>query len=154
MTIEQRLAALNLELPGPAAPAGNYVPFVVVGNLVYVAGQLPRRDDRIEVLGKLGADVDVTRGQEAARLCALNALTHLRTACGGDLERVVRCVRLTGYVNCTSDFTEQPKVLNGASDLMVEIFGDRGRHVRVAVGANALPGNAACEIESLFEIRI
>lgn len=154
MTIEQRLAALDIVLPSPAAPAGNYVPFVIVGNLVHVAGQLPRRDGEIQVVGKLGAEVDIARGQEAARWCALNALTHLRTACGGDLDRVVRCVRLTGYVNCTPDFTDQPKVLNGASDLMVEIFGDRGRHARTAVGAIALPSNAACEIESLFEIRV
>lgn len=154
MSIEQKLASLKIVLPEPASPAGNYVPSVLVGDMVYIAGQVPRRDGKLQVVGKVGGELSVAQGQEAARMCALNILAQLKVACGGDLDRVVRCIRLTGYVNCTPDFLEQPKVINGASDLLVDIFGDRGRHARTAVGANALPGNAACEIESLFQILV
>lgn len=154
MSIEQKLASLKIVLPEPASPAGNYVPSVLVGDMVYIAGQVPRRDGKLQVVGKVGGELIVAQGQEAARMCALNILAQLKVACGGDLDRVVRCIRLTGYVNCTPDFREQPKVINGASDLLVDIFGDRGRHARTAVGASALPGNAACEIESLFQILV
>ena len=153
MSIQQTLHKLGIELPAPAAPAGNYVPFVVVGNLVFIAGQVPRRDGRLQVVGKLGGALGLADGQKAARLCALNILAQLQVACEGDLDRVVRCVRLTGFVNCTPEFTEQPSVINGASDLMIEVLGNQGRHARTAVGANGLPGDAACEIESIFEIR-
>jgi enamine deaminase RidA (YjgF/YER057c/UK114 family) len=148
-----KLQSLGLVLPAPADPAGNYVPFVIVGDLVYVAGQVPRRDGKLQVVGKVGGDLTLEQGQEAARICALNILAQLNMACGGELARVLRCIRLTGYVNCTPDFLDQPKVVNGASDLLVQVLGEKGRHVRTAVGANALPGNAACEIESLFQIR-
>jgi enamine deaminase RidA (YjgF/YER057c/UK114 family) len=153
MGIAQRLESLGIVLPSPASPAGNYVPTLVVGDMVYVAGQLPRRDGMLAYAGKVGAELDVEQGQLAARLCALNVLAQLKVACGGDLDRVVQCVRLTGFVNCVPGFTEQPKVLNGASDLMVEVFGDAGRHVRTAVGCHALPSGATCEVESLFRIR-
>ena len=154
MSIEEKLASLRLVLPDPASPAGNYIPFVLVADMVYIAGQVPRRGSKLQVIGKVGGELSVAQGQEAARICALNILAQLKVACEGDLGRVVRCVRLTGYVNCTPDFPEQPKVINGASDLLVEVFGDRGRHARTAVGVNMLPGNATCEIESLFQIRL
>jgi enamine deaminase RidA (YjgF/YER057c/UK114 family) len=153
MSVHATLRTLGIELPAPAAPAGNYVPFVIVGDLVYVAGQVPRRDGRLQFVGKVGDALDVAQGQQAARLCALNILAQLNVACEGNLDRVARCVRLTGYVNCAPTFTEQPSVINGASDLMVEVFGERGRHARSAVGANALPGDCACEVESLFQLR-
>lgn len=153
MSFRATLHALGLDLPPPASPAGNYVPFTVVGNLVYVAGQVPRRDGKIAIAGKLGGGLDIAQGQEAARICALNALAQLDVACAGDIERVVRCVRVTGYVNSTPEFTEHPAVVNGASDLLVQVLGERGRHARTAVGVAALPGNSACEVETLFEIR-
>lgn len=152
-TIEARLAALGIELPAPANPAGNYVPAAIVNGIAYIAGQVTRRDGVLQHVGKLGRELDVAQGQAAARLCGLNILAQLKVACGGDLERVVRCIRLTGFVNCTPDFGDQPGVVNGASDLLVEVFGDRGRHVRTAVGVAALPGGCACEIESTFEVR-
>lgn len=153
MSFKNAVQAAGLELPSPASPAGNYVPYVVVGNMVYVAGQVPRRDGKIAIAGKLGRDLDVAKGQEAARICALNALAQLDAACGGDIDRLVRCVRVTGYVNSTPDFAEHPAVINGASDLLVQVLGERGRHARTAVGVAALPGNSACELETLFEIR-
>lgn len=150
--IDARLKELGLELP-PAAPAvANYVPFVVSGNLVFVSGQLPMEAGKPAVLGRLGADVALDDGVRAARLCALNLLAQARAACGGDLDRVRRVVRLTGFVASTPDFIDQPKVVNGASDLMVEVLGDAGRHARVAVGATSLPLNAAVEIDGIFEI--
>jgi len=151
--VDDRLRALGLALPTASSPAGNYVPVVRVGNLVFVAGQLTRRDGQLEFVGKLGRELDVAAGQAAARLCALNILAQLKVACDGDLDRIVRCVRLTAYVNCTPDFDAQPQVANGASDLLVAVLGDAGRHVRTAVGANSLPGGVACEIESTFEVR-
>ncbi|MGE5546808.1 MAG: RidA family protein [Solirubrobacterales bacterium] len=150
--IDARLKELGLELP-PAAPAvANYVPFVVSGNLVFVSGQLPMEAGKPAVLGRLGADVALDDGVRAGRLCALNLLAQARAACGGDLDRVRRVVRLTGFVASTPDFIDQPKVVNGASDLMVEVLGDAGRHARVAVGATSLPLNAAVEIDGIFEI--
>ena len=153
MSIEKKLQSLEIVLPAPASPAGNYVPWVVVDNMAYIAGQTPRYGVDRRITGKLGLDLTIVQGQDAARLCALNILAQLRAACGGDLDRVVRCVRLTGFVNCTPEFDEHPAVINGASDLMVAVFGEAGRHARTALGANMLPGGAACEIESLFQIR-
>ena len=151
--IEARLKELGLELPAPGAPGGNYIPFVQVGELVFVAGQVTRLDGKLHFVGKVGRDLDVESGQQAARLCALNLLAQLKVACGGDLDRVVRCVRLTGYVNATPEFGEQPKVINGASDLMVAVFGDAGRHARTAVGVGSLPAGVACEVEGIFQVR-
>ena len=150
--IEARLAERNIVLPPAPGPAGSYVPYTVSGNLVFVSGQLPIEAGEVRHRGRLGADHDVGAGRRIARLCALNAIAQLRAACGGDLDRVRRCLRVTGYVACTADFTEQPAVINGASELVAEIFGDAGLHARVAVGANALPLGAAVEIESLWEI--
>jgi enamine deaminase RidA (YjgF/YER057c/UK114 family) len=151
-TIERRLAELKIALPPAAAPAGNYVPYVVVGNLVFVAGQLPLEDGKVRYPGKLGAGVSLEDGQKAARLCALNLIAQAKAACGGDLDRVQRCVKLTGFVNGTPEFADHPKVVNGASDLMAEVFGDRGRHARAAVGSSSLPLGAAVEIDAIFEI--
>jgi enamine deaminase RidA (YjgF/YER057c/UK114 family) len=150
--IESRLAELGIELPAAAAPAANYVPYVRSGNQVIISGQLPMQDGEVAVTGKLGADVDLATGQAAARLCAINILAQLRNALDGNFSRVVRCVRLGGFVACTPDFTDQPKVINGASDLMVGVLGDAGRHARVAVGAPVLPLNAAVEIDAIFEV--
>lgn len=151
MSVEQRLKDLGITLPVPAAAVANYVPFVVTGNLVFVSGQLPLDNGKPAVQGKLGAEVSVEDGTRAARLCALGLLAQLRAATG-DLNRVKRVVRLTAFVASTPDFTDQPKVVNGASDLMVEVLGDAGRHARVAVGAPSLPLNVAVEIEGIFEI--
>lgn len=150
--IEARLVELGITLPTPAPAVANYVPFVVTGNLVFISGQLPMENGKPVVLGRLGADVTIDEGYRAARLCAVNLLAQLRAACGGDFDRLRRVVRLTAFVACTGDFTDQPKVVNGASDLMVDVLGDAGRHARVAVGSPALPLNVAVEIEGVFEI--
>jgi enamine deaminase RidA (YjgF/YER057c/UK114 family) len=150
--IEARLRELGIELPQPAAPVANYVPFTTAGNLVFISGQVCQWNGEFRYIGKLGAGVGISDGQAAARLCAVNILAHLRVACGGDLDRVRRCLRLGGFVNCTPEFTDMPQVINGASDLMVAVFGDIGRHARAAVGMNALPAGVAVEVEAVFEI--
>lgn len=150
--IEQRLKELGVDLPEAAAPAANYVPFVVTGNLVFVSGQIPMREGKLVYTGKVGADLSLEDGQQAARLVGLNIIAQVKAACNGDLDRVRRCVKLGGFVNCASDFHQHPQVINGASDLMVEVFGDAGRHARFALGANALPFNVAVEIDAVFEI--
>ncbi len=151
-TIDQRLSQLGIKLPAPGAPGGNYVPFVRCGNLVFMAGQVTRMDGKMQYVGKVGRDVSVEDGQKAARVCALNLLAQLKVACDGNLDRVVRCVRLGGFVNCTPEFNEQPKVVNGASDVMVEVFGDRGTHARTAVGVGSLPMDSTVEVEAIFEV--
>ncbi len=149
--IETRLSELGLSLPDAPAPAANYVPFVQSGSLVFISGQISAGPEGL-ICGKLGDDLDVDAGLGAARACALALIAQLREACAGDLTRVQRVVKLTGFVNCTGDFTDQPKVVNGASDLMVAIFGEAGRHARAAVGAPSLPLGVAVEIEGIFEI--
>ena len=149
--IDARLAELGLVLPDTPAPAANYVSFVQSGSMVYVSGQVSR-DGNGFITGKLGAGVDAAAGAAAARTCALALIAQLRAACGGDLDRLVRVVKLTGFVNSAPDFTDQPKVVNGASDVFVEVFGDRGRHARSAVGMAALPLGVAVEVEGIFEI--
>ncbi len=151
-TIESRLAALGVTLPDAPAPAANYVPFVQVGDIVHVSGQIPMADGAF-ITGKLGDDMDAGAGAAAARLCAISLLAQVKAACGGDLERLVRVVKLTGFVNSTADFTDQPKVINGASDFMVEVLGEAGRHARSAVSAASLPFGVAVEIEGIFQIR-
>ncbi|MEE8123627.1 MAG: RidA family protein [Alphaproteobacteria bacterium] len=150
--IEARLAELNIALPQAATPVANYVPYVVSGPLVFLAGQVTVWNGEIRFVGKLGRDFTVEEGQEAARLCGLNLIAQARAACEGDLDRVVRCVKLTGFVNSMPDFTDQPKVMNGASDLMTEVFGESGRHARAAIGVNTLPLGVAVEVEGIFEI--
>lgn len=150
-SLETRLAELGVTLPEAAAPAANYVPFVKTGNQLFVSGQLPMEAGAIIISGKLGADVTIDAGQAAARQCAINLLAQARAATG-DLAKVVRLVKIVGFVNSTPDFTDQPKVINGASDFLVAAMGDSGRHARSAVSAASLPFGAAVEIEAIFEI--
>ena len=151
-TVEARLSSLGIELPVPAAPIANYVPFTISGTLVVVSGQICVWNGERRHVGKLGAEIAIPEGQEAARLCALNILAQLKVAAGGDLDRVKRCLRLGGFVNCTPDFTDMPQIVNGASDLMVAVFGDAGRHARTAVGVGSLPGGVAVEVDAMFEL--
>jgi len=150
--IAARLSALGIVLPTPMAPLANYVPFVVAGALATVSGQVPAVDGKIGFTGKLGLGVSVEQGQAAARQCFVNVLAQLQVACGGDLDRVVQVVRLGGFVACTPEFTQHAVVMNGASDLAVEVFGDAGRHARSTIGVPSLPGDAAVEVEGMFQI--
>ena len=152
MSIETRLAELGVILPDAPAPAANYVPFVVSGNQVYVSGQISAGAQG-PIKGKLGADMAVEAGAAAAKACAISLLAQLKRACEGDLSRLVRVVKLVGFVNSTADFTDQPKVINGASDFLVAALGEAGRHARSAVSAASLPFGVAVEIEAIFEIR-
>ncbi|UYV37632.1 RidA family protein [Rhodobacteraceae bacterium D3-12] len=149
--IETRLAELGVTLPDAAAPAANYVPFVQIGDLVYVSGQISMENGAL-IKGKLGADLDTAAGAAAARCCAIALLAQLKAACGGDIDRLARVVKLTGFVNSTADFTEQPQVINGCSDFLVDALGDAGRHSRSAVSAASLPLGVAVEIEAIFQI--
>lgn len=149
--IDVRLTDLGITLPDAPAPAANYVPYVRTGNLVFISGQVSRNEEGF-ITGKVGRDLDVSEGQSAARTCALALIAQLRAACDGDLDRLVRVVKLTGFVNALPDFTDHPKVINGASDVFAEIFGDNGRHARAAVGTVSLPLGVAVEIEGVFEI--
>ena len=150
--VEARLAALGITVPEAAAPVANYVGYVRSGNLVFVSGQVPVVDGAFKFQGKVGAEFSVEEGQEAARICAINIIAQLKAACGGDLDRVRRIVKLGGFVNSTPEFADQPKVINGASDLMVAVFGDAGKHTRAAVSAGALPLGVAVEIDAIAEI--
>jgi len=149
--IEARLKALDLVLPEAKAAVGTYVPFVHLGGQLVISGQLPLKDGGIVVAGKLGDGLGIPEGQEAAKLCALHILAQAKAALG-DLDRIVQLVRLNGFVNAAPDFADHPKVINGASDLMVEILGDKGRHTRIAIGCVSLPMNAAVEIDAVFAI--
>ena len=151
-TVEQRLLDMGVQLPKPAAPAANYVPFVITGNLVFVSGQVTMLNGELQYVGTVGDDFSVEDGYQAARICAINLLAQLKEACGGDLGRVKQVVKLGGFVNCTADFTDQPKVINGASDLIAEAFGDAGKHARFAVGAPSLPLGVGVEVDGIFEI--
>ncbi len=150
--IEQKLATLGLTLPPSTLPAANYVPYTVSGNLVYLSGTLPMKDGKPQFIGKLGREFSIEQGQDTARLCVLNMLGHLKAACGGDLARVKRVVRMGIFVASAEGFTDQPKVANGASDLMVELFGEAGKHARFAVGVSELPFGVAVEVDGTFEI--
>lgn len=150
-TIETRLTELGVTLPEAAAPAANYVPFVKTGNQLFVSGQLPMEGGKIQVSGKLGDGLDVEQGKTAARICAINLLAQAKAATG-DLDKVVRLVKIVGFVNSTADFVDQPQVINGASDFLVEAMGDAGRHARSAVSAASLPFGAGVEIEAIFEV--
>ena len=149
---ESKLAGMGVVLPEAPAPAANYVPFVQSGNLLHVSGQISKDGDTL-ITGKLGADMDVAGGQAAAKVCAIALLAQVKAACGGDLDRLVRVVKLVGFVNSTPDFTEQPQVINGASDFIGEALGEAGKHARAAVSAASLPFGVAVEIDGVFEIR-
>ncbi len=148
---EKKLADVGIILPDAPAPAANYVPFVLIGNVLYVSGQIAQNDDGL-ILGKLGENMTTDQGAEAAKFCAINLLAQVKSACAGDLDKLKRVIKLTGFVNSTPDFTQQPQVINGASDLLGNVLGDAGKHARVAVSANSLPLGVAVEIDGIFEI--
>lgn len=150
--IDKRLADLGIELPEAAAPVANYVPAVPTGNLLFISGQVTAWKGEFKYIGKVGNDHSVEDGQAAARLCGLNILAQAKAALGGDLDRIARVVKLGVFVNSASDFTQQPQVANGVSDLMVEVFGDKGKHARFAVGVNVLPLDVAVEVDAVLEI--
>ncbi len=150
--IESKLAELGVTLPDAPAPAANYVPYVIAGDMVYVSGQISANAAGM-ITGKLGADMDAAAGAAAAQTCAISLLAQLKAACNGDMDRLVRVVKLVGFVNSTADFGDQPKVINGASDFMVAALGDKGRHARSAVSAASLPFGVAVEIEAVFQIK-
>lgn len=150
--IETKLAELGVTLPAAPAPAANYVPYVISGDLIFVSGQISKDAGGL-ITGKLGADFTVEQGQAAARVCAINLLAQVKQALEGDLDRVTRVVKLGGFVNSTADFTDHPKVINGASDFIGEVFGPKGAHARAAVGTSSLPLGVAVEIEGIFEFR-
>ncbi len=152
MSVIDRLKELGLELPAVAAPVAAYVPAVKAGSFVYTSGQIPMVNGKLKYTGKLGRDLTVEQGYDAARVCCLNALAAV-AGVAGNLDNLERVVKLTGWVQCADDFEQQPKVMNGASELVSAIFGDRGQHARAAVGANALPLNAAVEVEMIVKIR-
>jgi enamine deaminase RidA (YjgF/YER057c/UK114 family) len=150
--IDERLKGLGIDLPTPPKPVANYVPFVRTGNLVFISGQVTMSHGELRHVGKVGKEISVDDAKKAARLCGVNILTNLKAALDDDLDKVVRCVKLVGFVNAVETFTQQPEVINGCSDLMVEVFGDKGRHARSAVGAGSLPRNVAVEVEAIFEV--
>ncbi len=148
----EKLTALGIELPEPTVPQGSYTPCVQAGNLVFVSGQGPRYNGELIYKEVVGDTLNLEQGQDAARICGLNLISHIKRWCGGDLRKVKRVVRLAGVVRCTSDFTDQAKVMNGASDLMRDVFGDAGIHARIATGTHALPSGMSVEIEAVFEL--
>lgn len=150
--VEARLEALGIELPEPSKPGANYVPYLASGNLLFLTGQLCHWNGERLFVGKLGAEYDTQDGEKAARVCALNLISQLRVALNGNLDRVTQTLRLAGYVNSTPDFHGHSQVMNGASDLFMQVFGEAGRHTRMAVGVSALPYNVAVEVEGVFEI--
>jgi enamine deaminase RidA (YjgF/YER057c/UK114 family) len=151
MGVAAKLAELGITLPAAPAPVANYVPYVITGNLLVVSGQIPLKDGSIAFTGKLGATVTPEQGRDAARLCVVNLLAQAQAALG-DLDRIRRCVRLGGFMASTPEFTQQAVVMNGASDLMVAVLGEAGRHARTTIGVPVLPGDAAVEVEAIFEI--
>ena len=150
--IDDRLRALGIELPTPSVPGADYVPFVRTGELVFLTGQLSQWNGERRFQGKLGHDFNIEQGRQAARLCALNLIAQLRVALSGDLDRVVQCVRVGGFVNATPYFLDHSQVINGASELLLAVFGERGRHTRVSVGVNGLPYGVAVEVEAIFAV--
>ncbi len=151
--IETRLKELDMMLPQAAPPAANYIPYTISGNTLYIAGQIPFLNGVKAHMGRLGENMGIEDGQKAAQACALNILAQAMAAVGGDESKIVRCLKLGGFVNCTSDFDQMPAVINGASDLMVHVLGERGKHARFAVGAPSLPLGVAVEIDAIFEIK-
>ena len=151
--VEARLAELGIALPPAPVPAANYVPWVVSQGLAFIAGQIPMKDGKPSFIGKVGREFTVEQGKEAARLCALNVLAQLKAACGGDLDKVARCAKVGAFVNCTPEFTDQPQVVNGASDLFVAVLGEAGKHARFAVGAPSLPRGVAVEVDAVFQLK-
>ncbi len=152
MSINKRLENLGIILPEPIAPIANYVPFVQSGNQIFISGQLPIQNGEVKFVGKLGDEISIEEGQKAARICAINIIANLNLACEGNLDRVKKCVKLGIFINAVSDFANHPIVANGASDLMVEVFGEKGKHARFAMGAGSLPRGVAVEVDAIFEV--
>ena len=152
MSIEEKIKKLNINLPEPKDPVGAYVASKIVGNLLYISGQISINDKGELIKGKIGKDLDVNQGYEAAKRCGLAIISQVKKACDNDLLKVKSCIKLTGYVNSTDDFTDQPKVINGASEIVSKIFGDKGLHTRAAVSSNSLPLGVAVEVDAVFEI--
>ena len=152
MSVEEIIKQLNIEIPKSPKPVGAYVAFRIVNKLVYISGQVSFDQNGNLIKGKVGSDLSLEQGQEAAKACAINIISQLKSACEGDLEKVKSCIKINGYVNSTDNFLDQPKVINAASELIVNVFGEKGKHARAAVSVNSLPLGAAVEIESIFEI--
>ena len=152
MKIQEKLNELNINLPKAAAPVGSYVAVAVAGDLIFISGQVSFNKDGKLIKGKIGKELNIEQGQEAAKYCALNLLAQLKKACNGNLDKVKKCIKITGYVNSIDTFIDQPKVINGASDLISNVFGEKGKHARAAVSASSLPLGAAVEIEGIFQI--
>jgi enamine deaminase RidA (YjgF/YER057c/UK114 family) len=152
MSVDEKIKQLNIEIPKSPKPVGAYVAFRIVNKLVYISGQVSFDQNGNLIKGKVGSELSLEQGQEAAKACAINIISQLKSACDGDLEKVKSCIKINGYVNSTDNFLDQPKVINAASELIVNVFGEKGKHARAAVSANSLPLGAAVEIESIFEI--
>ena len=152
MSVEEKIKQLNIEIPKSPKPVGAYVPFRIVNKLVYISGQVSFDQNGNLIKGRVGSELSLEQGQEAAKACAINIISQLKSACEGDLEKVKSCIKINGYVNSTDNFLDQPKVINAASELIVNVFGEKGKHARAAVSVNSLPLGAAVEIESIFEI--
>ncbi len=152
MSYEKKINDLNIKLPEPKAPAGNYVAAKIVNKLLYISGQISIDENGKLIKGKVGKDLNTDLAYEAAKRCGLSLITHAKNACGGDLSKIKSCVKLTGYVNSIDTFTDQPKVINGASDLIASIFGEAGMHTRAAVSTNSLPLGVAVEVDAIFEL--
>ena len=152
MSIEEKIKEFKIKLPDPKDPVGAYVASKIVGNLLYISGQISINDKGELIKGKIGKDLDVNQGYEAAKRCGLAIISQVKKACDNDLLKVKSCIKLTGYVNSTDDFTDQPKVINGASEIVSKIFGDKGLHTRAAVSSNSLPLGVAVEVDAIFEI--
>ena len=152
MSIEEKLVSLNIKLPKAPDPVGAYVASKISGNLIFISGQVSFDSNAKLIKGKIGKELTLEEGQEASKFCALNLLAQLKKICDGNLDKVKGCVKITGYVNSTDSFIDQPKVINGASDLISKVFGDKGKHARAAVSVNSLPLDAAVEVEGIFEL--
>lgn len=152
MSIAQRLNDLKIELPTPPKPVANYLPFIIQNKIVYISGQLPMQNGQVKYTGIVGKDISIDEAQKAAELCAINILAQLKSACEGDLEKVIQCIKIGVFVASIQEFTSQPAVANFASNLIANVFGDKGKHARFAVGSSSLPLNASVEIEAVFAI--
>jgi enamine deaminase RidA (YjgF/YER057c/UK114 family) len=152
MSADQNLKDLNIQLPEAPKPVGAYVAYKKIGKLIFISGQVSFRDTGDLIKGKVGLDLTLEQGQDAAKACAINILSQIKSACDGDLNKVKNCIKITGFVNSIDSFVEQPKIINAASDLLVKIFGEKGIHARAAVSVNSLPLGASVEIEAIFEI--
>jgi enamine deaminase RidA (YjgF/YER057c/UK114 family) len=152
MVIEENLKKLSIELPNAPSPVGSYVAYKKINNLVYISGQVSFKSDGELIKGKLGADLTIDQGKAAAEACAINILSQIKAACDGNLNKVINCIKLTGFVNSTDNFIDQPKVINGASELIAKVFEENGKHARAAISVNSLPLGAAVEVEAIFEI--